>query len=79
MKKLETMKAKLEYVAYPTGNRFLNFWNSWTGDDVVCEVVDGKLILNEYDENMVLKETEITFQEFLNLVEQKFNHGMQNL
>lgn len=51
---------------------FLNFWNHINGDDVICEIKDGKLYLIGYDdEGNELPEKEITFIEFCNLVKAK--------
>jgi hypothetical protein len=38
------MKVQLELVINDDGRRFLNFWNHENGDDVCCEILDGKLI-----------------------------------
>lgn len=74
------MKIKLELVAHgkPDGRRFLNFWNWRNGDDVVCEVIDGKLMLSEHKEaddyatskkmEKVVPAREITIGEFIEMV-----------
>ena len=55
---------------YPGDERlFLNFWNH-SGPDVVVEIRDGKLYRSRYDEaGNELPEAEITFAEYLKLVE----------
>jgi hypothetical protein len=51
------------------GRTFLNFWDWAHGNDVVCQIKKGKLMLTEYDKNSKkLPEREISFQEFLKLV-----------
>lgn len=47
---------------------FLNFWNWYNGEDVVCLLQDGKLLLYEYDEDGNETIKEITLQEFLGMV-----------
>ena len=56
---------------YPgDGRLFLNYWDWMHGDDVVAEIVDGKIMLSQYDDDgNELPEKEITFSEFLALVE----------
>lgn len=51
------------------GQKFLNYWDSIHGNDVVCAIVDGKLILD--DDNA----KEITIDEFIDLVEQTSTEG----
>ncbi len=53
------------------GRKFLNFWDWAHGNDVCCQIKDEKLFLSKYDENGDdLPEKEITFAQFLELVEQ---------
>ena len=62
------MKIKLE-LNLPDDRAFLNFWNWHNGDDVVCQIVDGKLMLNKYDEDAnELPPKEITIVEFIEMV-----------
>ncbi len=58
-------KIKIELIVDDTGNSYLNYWNWWNGEDVVCEVKDGKII----DDNGDGKE--ITIQEFIDRVKEK--------
>jgi hypothetical protein len=53
---------------------FLNYWDSEHGNDVVCEVVNGKLMLNTGDEEE--KPKKITLQEFIERVEATNNDAM---
>lgn len=53
--------------------RFLNFWDSAHGNDVVCEIVDGKLLLSLGDG----KPKKITLQEFIERVETSVEAGKQ--
>lgn len=59
-----------------SGNRtFLNFWNWFNGDDVVCELKGEKLFLHCYDENGdQLPDKEITIGDFCQLVKTKLKH-----
>lgn len=62
------MKIKIE-LNLIDDRAFLNFWNWYNGDDVVCQIVDGKLMLNKYDEDAnELPPKEITFPEFIEMV-----------
>ena len=62
------MKVKLE-LNIPDDRAFLNFWNWYNGDDVVCKIVGGKLMLNQYDEDAnELPPKEITLPEFIEMV-----------
>ncbi len=62
------MKANIE-LNMPDERTFLNFWNAVNGEDIVCEIIDGKLMLNQYDEKSVdLPSKEITFIEFADMV-----------
>ncbi len=63
-------KHRLE-LNYPgDGRLFLNYWDWAHGNDVCCEVVDGRLMKPNYDGDGELPSTEITFNEFLALVEE---------
>lgn len=55
--------------------RFLNFWDAMHGNDVVCEIVDGKLLLSLGDE----KPKKITLQEFIERVEMSVEAGHESL
>lgn len=62
------MKAPIE-LNMPDDRMFLNFWNWFSGDDVVCEIKDGKLILNQHDEDgNEMSPREITLMEFCQMV-----------
>jgi hypothetical protein len=52
------MKIPLELNVTDSGI-YLNYWNSMSGDDVVCQIEDGKLIENDI---------EISFAEFVTKV-----------
>lgn len=53
------MKHSLE-LNCPDDRKFLNYWDLMHGNDVVCEIIDGKLMLDD---------KEITLSEFIELVE----------
>lgn len=57
------MKVNLE-LNIPDERLFLNFWNWSNGDDVVCQIKDGKLYLHELNDT----EREITLSEFCEMV-----------
>ena len=64
------MKINIELNLPGDGRTFLNFWNWYNGDDVVCELIDGKLMLSQLDvESRELPAKEISFIEFLKMVE----------
>ncbi len=72
------VKAEIELVINSNGVKFLNYWNYINGDDVTCEIVDDKLILTEFDENSIETEREITFFEFVKMVEEReAQNGLQ--
>lgn len=53
---------------------FLNFWNYYNGDDVVCEVIGDKLMLSQYDDDgNELPPKEITIGEFCGMVKTRFD------
>lgn len=59
----ESLKVKLELHVVGDGRTFLNFWNWMTGEDVIAELIDGKL----YQDNV-----EISLDKFVNDVKNKF-------
>ena len=61
------MKIPIE-LNIPDDRMFLNFGNWKDGNDVICQIVDGKLMLSQYDEDKELPSKEITFIEFCELV-----------
>lgn len=65
------MKINLE-LNIPDDRTFLNFWNWYNGDDVVCRVDHGKLLLTQRDSNNdLLPEREITIGEFIEMVRER--------
>ncbi len=57
---------------YPGDGRiFLNFWNLYNGEDIVAQVIDGKLYVRH--PNDVEPGTEVSFPEFLRRVEEKWD------
>lgn len=65
------MKISIE-LNMPDDRTFLNFWNWHNGEDVVCQLKDGKLFLNQYNvEGNELPEKEITLSEFCQMVKTK--------
>lgn len=49
---------------------FLNYWDWRNGDDVVCEIVDGELLLREYVDGERAARV-VTFAEFVDLVRRR--------
>lgn len=67
------MKFKLELNSLTDGRIFLNYWHH-NGDDINCEIIDGKLMLIQYDNNVQeLPSKEITINEFIKLIEDTKN------
>lgn len=63
------MKIALELNIVDDVGVFLNYWNAMTGDDVICEIVKGKLMLHQYDDKAnELPNKEITISEFIEMV-----------
>lgn len=63
------MKIKIELNIPGDGRQFLNYWDYVYGNDVVCELVDGKLMLAQYDENSnELPPVEISIKEYIERV-----------
>jgi hypothetical protein len=60
------MKINIELHVVGDGRTFLNFWNHKNGEDVVAELIDGKLY---QDENGVL--SEISLQKFVDDVKER--------
>lgn len=62
------MKIEIE-INKPDDRIFVNFWNWYNGDDVVCQLRDEKLMLTQRDEEgNDLPEKEISFTEFCQMV-----------
>ena len=65
------MKAKIE-INFPDERIFLNYWNALDGDDVICEIVNGKLMLQQTDfESNELPAVEITIIEFIEMIRER--------
>jgi penicillin V acylase-like amidase (Ntn superfamily) len=58
------MKYSIELNCLNNGRKFLNYWDDENGQDVVCEIINGKLMIEE---------KEISFMDFVQLVERKTN------
>lgn len=58
------MKIELVINEEPDGRKFLNYWDWYHGNDVCCEVIDGKLFKGD---------REITLLEFIELVKRSVN------
>ena len=71
MLKLYIMKLNIEFNNVSEEQKYLNFWNWSNGDDVCCEIRDGKLFLMEGDDET--KYEEISFEKFLEMVEERGN------
>lgn len=55
----------------PDGRKFLNYWDYLKGDDICCEIIDGKLFKSEYDDDgNILPKKEISFPDYIKLIEQ---------
>ena len=68
LKAATAYKVNVEVHSPGDGRLFLNYWNWHNGNDVVCEVIDGKLI-HHYEVDGEEKNDEFTLSEFLKMVE----------
>lgn len=64
------MKANVE-INY-VGRVFINYWDWRNGNDVVCELIDGKLI-HSHEVDGENKKEEITLSEFIKMIENLIN------
>ena len=64
------MKIQVEINYVDDGRVFLNYWNWRNGNDVCCEIVDGKLI-HDYEVDGKDTHEEITLQEFITMVKNR--------
>lgn len=71
MKNTLVVELELKMNGEPDDRIFLNFWDSERGNDVCCQIIDGKLIHQVYDQYDT--EKEITLTEFINLVQNSNN------
>lgn len=46
------MKIPLELVIHemPNGEKYINYWDNIHGNDICCQIIDGKLFISEYNE-----------------------------
>ena len=66
------MKIGLELVIHkePDGRKFLNYWDFRQGNDICCQIINGKLLKSEYDEEgNELPGKEVSFLDFIKMVE----------
>ena len=73
---LDMSKVTLELVINPSGNQHgLYFWDSLHGDDIACDVEDGKLMLQQYKEVegewKEIEPKEVTLLEFIEMVKER--------
>jgi hypothetical protein len=62
----------------PDDRVFLNFWNGYNGDDVVCQIIDGKLMLIQYDgDENELPLREIELPEFIEMVKTRIEEVIE--
>lgn len=65
------MKIKIE-ILFGENTTYINFWNWFNGEDVLCRFVDGKLLLEEEE-----SEREISFPQFMEIIQQKAQEILQ--
>jgi hypothetical protein len=58
------LKINLELLVVGDGRAFLNYWNYLNGDDVVSEIIDGKIYIDD---------KEVSLEDFITLVKSKFD------
>ena len=63
------MKYRLELNCLDDGRKFLNYWDSEHGNDVICEIVNGQLILSSVQGMEAAQDIPIPIAEFVQLVE----------
>jgi hypothetical protein len=62
------MKVTIE-LNLPDDRTFLNYWDYKHGNDVVAQIIDGKIMLSVHSEGKEEEELkEVTFMEFIELV-----------
>lgn len=59
----QRLKIDIEIMVVGDGRTFINYWNYIDGDDVICELIDGKLFIES---------KEISIQEFVDSVKSKY-------
>lgn len=57
------LKINLELHIVGDGRIFLNYWNYLNGDDVISEIIDGKIYIDD---------EEVSLEYFINLVKNKY-------
>lgn len=68
----ERYKVNIEFHSVGDGRQFVNFWNHFNGDDVVCEVIGDKLLLHRRDENGdSLEPKEVTLFEVFDMIDER--------
>jgi hypothetical protein len=65
----DNMKYSIELNCLDNGRKFLNYWDDENGEDVICEIINGQIMIEEKE--MSFKE--ISFMDFVQLVERKTN------
>jgi hypothetical protein len=65
------MQGEIELIINEKNEHFLTYWDWKHGNDICCQLIDGKLLKDEYDENSnELPPKEITLSEFIELIKQ---------
>jgi len=67
------MKVKIELILNENGNTFLNYWDWYAAKDVSTQVIDGKIIYNDWVDERVVKR-EVTLDEFITLVKESVDN-----
>jgi hypothetical protein len=64
------MKAKVEIHINSDDEIFLNYWDNIYGNDVICQIINGKIIHNNIDVcNFIHENKEITMMDFIKMVQ----------
>jgi len=64
------MKAKIEIYINSDDEIFLNYWDSIYGNDIVCHIIDGKIIHHDVDVcGLHHRSKEITIMDFIKMVQ----------
>lgn len=64
------MKARLELNICDNGQIYLNYWDWKAGKDIICEVIEDKII-HEHEVDSIEQKDEVTIGEFIKMVKSK--------
>lgn len=68
-----TGEYNIELKITESGQMFLNYWDWAHGNDVNCEIRDGKLFIMDLVDDKIVSDREITIGEFVDSVKRSIN------